>query len=146
MTDATTGRDSTIDKEFSHRKGAPAKQDKREGICDSMLDLVGKTPMVRMSRLSKHLGIDSSIEVLAKCEFFNAGGSVKDRVALRMIEEAEKDGRIKKGDVLIEPTSGNTGIGLCMAAAIKGYDVIICMPMKMSGEKVCPHAVPCARA
>lgn len=131
------GWDSKIESEFGKRKGAQAlKRDARDGICDSLLDLVGKTPMVRMSRLSQVLGIDPSTEVIAKCEFFNAGGSVKDRVGLRMIEEAEKDGRIREGDVLIEPTSGNTGIGLCMAAAIKGYKVIICLPQKMSGEKV----------
>ena len=64
--------------------------------------------MIRMSRLAKNLGIES-VEILAKCEYFNAGGSVKDRVGLKMIREAERDGRIQKGDVLIEPTSGNTG-------------------------------------
>mmetsp|Transcript_77879 Transcript_77879/g.170611 ORF Transcript_77879/g.170611 Transcript_77879/m.170611 type:complete len:438 (+) Transcript_77879:75-1388(+) len=103
-------------------------------ICDSALDLIGFTPMVRMSRLAKHL--DLECELLAKCEFFNAGGSVKDRIAKRMVEEAEKSGRIKPGDVLIEPTSGNTGIGLCLTAALKGYRMIICLPQKMSGEKV----------
>merc|ERR1712176_755313 len=87
-----------------------------------------------MSRLKEHLGVEC--ELLAKCEFFNAGGSVKDRIGKRMVEEAEKSGRIKKGDVLIEPTSGNTGIGLCLAAALKGYNMIICLPQKMSGEKV----------
>ncbi len=71
-----------------------------------------------------------------QAEYFNAGGSVKDRVGLRMIREAEKDGRIKKGDILIEPTSGNTGIGLCLAAAVLGYRTVICLPQKMSGEKV----------
>merc|ERR1719436_1902397 len=109
--------------------GRPYKQ-----ICDSALDLIGFTPMVRMSRLQKHLEVDC--ELVAKCEFFNAGGSVKDRIAKRMVEEAEKSGRIKPGDVLIEPTSGNTGIGLSLTAAIKGYKMIICLPQKMSGEKV----------
>merc|ERR1719330_1349101 len=84
--------------------------------------------------LKEHLGVEC--ELLAKCEFFNAGGSVKDRIGKRMVEEAEKSGRIKKGDVLIEPTSGNTGIGLCLTAALKGYNMIICLPQKMSGEKV----------
>jgi len=109
--------------------GRPYKE-----ICESALDLVGFTPMVRMSRLAKHLEVDC--ELLAKCEMFNAGGSVKDRIAKRMVEEAEKSGRIKPGDILIEPTSGNTGVGLCLAAALKGYKMIICLPQKMSGEKV----------
>jgi cystathionine beta-synthase len=73
---------------------------------------------------------------VAKCEFFNAGGSVKDRIARRMIEEAERDGTLKPGMTIIEPTSGNTGIGLALAAAVKGYRCIIVMPEKMSNEKV----------
>merc|ERR1712085_114896 len=92
------------------------------------------TPMVRMSRLAKFFDIEC--ELLAKVEFFNAGGSVKDRIGKRMNEEAEKSGRIKPGDVLIEATSGNTGIGLSLTAALKGYKMIICLPQKMSGEKV----------
>jgi cystathionine beta-synthase len=87
-----------------------------------------------MSRLAKHLELEC--ELISKCEFFNAGGSVKDRIGKRMVEEAEKSGRIKPGDVLIEPTSGNTGIGMCLTAALKGYKMIICLPQKMSGEKV----------
>merc|ERR1719217_1750713 len=87
-----------------------------------------------MSRLSKFFDIECTI--LGKCEFFNAGGSVKDRIGKRMVEEGEKSGMIKPGDILIEPTSGNTGIGLCMTAAIKGYKMIIALPQKMSGEKV----------
>jgi len=103
-------------------------------ICESALDLIGFTPMVRMSRLAKFFDIEC--ELLAKVEFFNAGGSVKDRIGKRMVEEAEKSGRIKPGDVLIEATSGNTGIGLSLTAALKGYKMIICLPQKMSGEKV----------
>jgi len=103
-------------------------------ICESALDLIGFTPMVRMTRLQKHLELEC--ELVAKCEFFNAGGSVKDRIGKNMVEMAEKEGRIKPGDVLIEPTSGNTGIGLCLTAALKGYKMIICLPQKMSGEKV----------
>ncbi len=73
---------------------------------------------------------------VAKCEFFNAGGSVKDRIGLRMVEDAERAGLLKPGDTIIEPTSGNTGIGLALAAAVKGYRCIIVLPEKMSNEKV----------
>ena len=76
------------------------------------------------------------LPLVAKCEFFNAGGSVKDRIALRMIEEAERAGKIAPGWTIIEPTSGNTGIGLALCGAVKGYEVIITLPGKMSNEKV----------
>ncbi len=103
----------------------------REGILDSILDAVGATPMVKLSRI----GRDLPAELVAKCEFMNPGGSVKDRIGVRMLLDAEKQGRIKPGDTLIEPTSGNTGIGLALAAAVRGYRVIITMPEKMSQEK-----------
>jgi len=101
---------------------------------DSVLDNIGGTPLIRLDRLRAQLGL--KCQLYAKCEFFNAGGSVKDRIGLRMVEDAEKSGRIKPGDTLIEPTSGNTGIGLALAAAIKGYRMIITLPEKMSMEKV----------
>lgn len=104
----------------------------RPKILPDILHNIGNTPLVRINRISAGL----ECELLAKCEFFNAGGSVKDRIGRRMIEDAERSGRLKKGDVLIEPTSGNTGIGLALAAAIKGYRCIIVMPEKMSQEKV----------
>ena len=100
-------------------------------ISDSILDAVGNTPLVRLRRVGK----STDCELLAKCEFLNAGGSVKDRIGKRMVEEAQRSGRIKPGDTLIEPTSGNTGIGMAMAAAVYGYRMIITMPMKMSREK-----------
>ncbi|OQE19053.1 hypothetical protein PENSTE_c016G04013 [Penicillium steckii] len=101
---------------------------------DTITQHIGNTPLVRLNRLPRSLGIDAT--VYAKLEYFNAGGSVKDRIALRMIEEAEKSGRIKPGDTLIEPTSGNTGIGLALVGAVKGYKTIITLPEKMSAEKV----------
>jgi len=100
-------------------------------ILDSILDAIGNTPMVRLNTIGRRTGC----EILAKCEFLNAGGSVKDRIGKRMVEQAEKAGRIKPGDTLIEPTSGNTGIGMALAAAVKGYRMIITMPQKMSREK-----------
>ncbi|HVK74221.1 MAG TPA: cystathionine beta-synthase [Kofleriaceae bacterium] len=103
----------------------------RDHILDSILDAVGETPMVRLQAVGR--GVPA--EIVAKCEFMNPGGSVKDRIGVRMLLDAEKSGRIKPGDTLIEPTSGNTGIGLALAAAVRGYRVIITMPEKMSQEK-----------
>lgn len=103
-------------------------------IMASVLENIGNTPLVRINNITKSLGI--KCEILAKCEYFNAGGSIKDRIGRRMVEDAEASGRIKPGDTLIEPTSGNTGIGLALAAALKGYRMIITLPEKMSQEKV----------
>src|SRR5436190_12841910 len=102
-----------------------------EQILDSILETTGATPMVRLSRIGRAL----PCELLGKCEFMNPGGSVKDRIGIRMLFDAERSGRIKPGDTLIEPTSGNTGIGIAMAAAVRGYRIIITMPEKMSQEK-----------
>ena len=97
----------------------------------TILDLIGNTPMVRLARVA---GAEDA-EVWAKLEGFNPGGSVKDRPALAMIEDAEKTGKLKKGMKIVEPTSGNTGIGLAMVAAVKGYSLILTMPESMSVER-----------
>jgi len=103
-------------------------------IGNSILDFIGNTPLVRLNAIPLSEGIEC--EMLAKCEYFNAGGSVKDRIGKRMILDAEASGRIKPGDTLIEPTSGNTGIGMALTAAVRGYRMIITLPEKMSQEKV----------
>ncbi|HEY8172113.1 MAG TPA: cysteine synthase A [Dehalococcoidia bacterium] len=102
-----------------------------EGIADSVLDLIGATPMVRLSRVVP----EGAAEVCGKMESMNPGGSVKDRIALSMIESAEAAGELKPGDTIVEPTSGNTGIGLAMVAAVKGYKLILTMPEDMSVER-----------
>src|SRR4026209_1148691 len=116
----------------------------------TVLELVGHTPIVRLERLSR----DVPGELLAKLEYLNPGGSVKDRIGLAMVEAAEQDGRLRPGGTIVEPTSGNTGVGLAMAAALRGYRCIFVMPDKMSQEKIsmlraygaevviCPTAVP----
>ncbi|MEO8400587.1 MAG: pyridoxal-phosphate dependent enzyme [Gammaproteobacteria bacterium] len=98
---------------------------------NTILETMGKTPLVRLNRIGQEL----PCEIYGKCEFFNPGGSTKDRIAIAMVEEAEKSGKIKPGDTLIEATSGNTGIGLALTGAVKGYNIIITMPEKMSHEK-----------
>ncbi|STX50093.1 cysteine synthase [Legionella busanensis] len=100
-------------------------------IYQNILETIGKTPIIKINRLSEGL----ACELYAKCEFFNPGGSVKDRIGYEMVKQAERDGIIKPGDTLIEPTSGNTGIGIALAGAVLGYNVIITMPEKMSQEK-----------
>lgn len=99
-------------------------------VANNILELVGKTPLVRLNALN-----DTGATVLAKLEFFNPSGSVKDRAALAMIEDAEAKGILKKGGLIIEPTSGNTGIGLALVAAVKGYRLILTMPETMSIER-----------
>jgi cysteine synthase A len=100
-------------------------------IYDSVLDLIGHTPMVRLNRIKK--GIEA--EIVAKLEYYNPSGSVKDRIALAMIEEAERQGIIKPGDTIVEPTSGNTGTSLAFVCALKGYHMIAVMPEQMSQER-----------
>jgi cysteine synthase A len=100
-------------------------------IATSALDLIGDTPLVRLNRLPS----PGSALVLVKVESRNPGGSIKDRIALAMIEAAEHDGKIKPGDTLVEPTSGNTGIGLALVATVKGYHLILTMPESMSVER-----------
>ena len=102
-------------------------------VFQHIYETVGHTPLVELTNLEKEL--DLKAKVIAKVEFFNPGGSVKDRIALAMIEDAEAKGLLKKGSIIIEPTSGNTGIGLAMVAAAKGYHLILTMPETMSIER-----------
>jgi cystathionine beta-synthase len=119
-------------------------------VYDNLLELIGNTPLVRLNRVTRHV----KPTVAAKVEYLNPGGSVKDRIGIRMIEDAERQGLLRPGGTIVEPTSGNTGVGLAIAAAIKGYRMIFVMPDKMSNEKisllkaygadvvVCPTSVP----
>jgi len=101
-------------------------------VCDSILETVGHTPLVRLHKVTRSVAPD----VLAKVEFFNPGGSVKDRIGISIIEDAERSGQLKPGGTIVEATSGNTGVGLAIAAAVKGYKCIFVMPDKMSDEKI----------
>jgi len=103
----------------------------RPAVATSPLDLIGETPVVRLNRM---VG-DQDAEVWGKLESMNPGGSVKDRICLSMIAAAERDGRLRPGDTIIEPTSGNTGIGLALVAAVKGYKLVLTMPDTMSEER-----------
>lgn len=102
-------------------------------IVKQLTELVGKTPLLELNKFSESKNLDNS--VIAKVEFFNPGGSVKDRVALAMIENAERKGILKPGATIIEPTSGNTGVGLALVSAVKGYHLILTMPETMSVER-----------
>ncbi len=101
-------------------------------VRDSIIDTIGKTPLVRLHKVTRGVAPD----VLAKVEYFNPGGSVKDRIGISIIEDAEKNGTLKPGGTIVEATSGNTGVGLAIAAAVKGYKTIFVMPDKMSDEKI----------
>ncbi|XP_065907311.1 cystathionine beta-synthase-like [Dysidea avara] len=120
--------------ESPHQEIIKKPRNVQEQILHNVLEMVGQTPLIRLDKIAKSEGLEC--DLLAKCEFFNAGGSVKDRIGIRMVEDAERSGMLKPGDTLIEPTSGNTGIGLALTAAVKGYRCVIVMPEKMSGEKV----------
>src|SRR6266536_3623356 len=98
----------------------------------TLLDLIGPTPVVRLQKIGSDLGCT----LLAKLEFMNPGGSNKDRIGLRMIETAEREGKLRPGGTIVEPTSGNTGVGLALVAAIKGYRMIFVVPDKVSPEKI----------
>lgn len=102
-------------------------------IAKSLTELIGKTPLLELGKFSQQKGIETPI--VAKIEYFNPGGSVKDRIALAMIEDAEKSGALKPGATIIEPTSGNTGVGLALVSAVKGYHLILTMPETMSVER-----------
>lgn len=102
-------------------------------IADSLIDLIGNTPLMKLTNYARSEGLEACL--IAKLEYFNPAGSIKDRVAKAMIEEAEAKGLLKEGSVIIEPTSGNTGIGLAAVAAAKGYRVILTMPETMSAER-----------
>lgn len=117
-------------KSNSHKEYCPFSFD----IKDTILDAIGYTPIVRLNKIPQ--SEDVKCEIVAKCEYLNPGGSLKDRISLRMIADAEKEGKIKPGDTLIEPTSGNTGIGMALVAAIKGYRMVIVVPEKTSNEKI----------
>ncbi len=101
-------------------------------INDSILETIGNTPLVRLARIAP----GARPQLLAKLEVFNPGGSIKDRIAVALIDAAERDGRLSPGGTIVEPTSGNTGTGLAIVARLKGYRVIAVMPDKMSKEKI----------
>jgi len=121
--------DNNINAEFLHKKHETYGR-----VFNNITEVIGNTPLVRLNNIPKSYGL--KCEILVKCEYLNPGGSVKDRIGQRMIEDAEKLNFIKPGYTLIEATSGNAGIGLCMTAAVKGYNMIITLPEKMSQEKV----------
>ena len=104
-------------------------------ISNSILETIGSTPLVRLNKITKHNPKISQHQFFAKMEYFNPGGSTKDRIAVALIEAAEKRGELKPGGTIVEATAGNTGMGLALVAAVKGYKCIFVLPAKMSEEK-----------
>lgn len=123
----------TLNNENGEKSPHEVYRVEKQKIYENVADLIGNTPMIKLNNIMKNEGV--KCELLAKCEFYNPGGSTKDRIAQRMINDLEKSGKLQKGSTLIEATSGNTGIGIAMVGASKGYDVIITLPEKMSQEK-----------
>src|SRR5688572_23398368 len=109
----------------------PPAETSPDGVYDSIIDTIGRTPLVKLQKVTR--GIRAT--VLAKCEFMNPGGSVKDRIGFAIVEDYERSGHLKPGGTIVESTSGNTGVGLAIAAAVKGYKAVFVMPDKMSEEK-----------
>jgi cystathionine beta-synthase len=112
----------------SHVASAPGTK-----ICDSILDAIGHTPMVRVNAITRDV---TDADVLIKLETFNPGNSIKDRIAVKMIEDAEREGKLKPGGTIVEGTSGNTGMGLAIVAAVKGYRCVFTTTDKQSKEKI----------
>ena len=129
MTTKTIPKAVSIPKIKTHKTLQKCRYSK---FTDNILNLIGNTPMLKLNKLTA----DVECTILAKLEFFNLGGSIKDRIGVSMIEEAEKNGLIKPGYTIVEPTSGNTGIGLAVAAIAKGYKMVFTLPDKMSKEKI----------
>ena len=129
--------DDEVPKEYTHtlwgvdvrRVSDPGAAD---DVVDSLLDLIGNTPMIRLDRTAR----DLECTLLGKLELFNPGGSSKDRIALKMIETAERDGRLLPGGTIVEPTSGNTGVGLAIVAASRGYRCVFVCPDKVAADKI----------
>src|SRR6266700_7150102 len=122
-----TGRDTVVP------GPAPQGRELVMQVHDSLIELVGNTPLVRLRRVTQELGAGGP-DVLAKVEYFNPGGSVKDRIALRMVAAAEDCGELRPGGTIIEPTSGNTGVGLAIVAAEKGYRCVFVCPDKVGQD------------
>src|SRR5690606_28122321 len=123
---------SAQDSTAARADGVRMRRESYAEVLDNVLEAMGETPLIRLHQVTR----DVKPDVLAKVEFFNPGGSVKDRIGIAIIEDAERSGKLKPGGTIVESTSGNTGVGLAVAAAIKGYKTVFVMPDKMSDEKI----------